>query len=58
VDNRIQAKSTQLPSTKIGLKNIEKRYALITEKLVEMVDDGKQFSVSLPLLKKSEQKNS
>jgi LytS/YehU family sensor histidine kinase len=58
VDNRIQAKSTQLPSTKIGLKNIEKRYALITEKLVEIVDDGKQFSVSLPLLKKSEQKNS
>lgn len=58
VDNRIQSKSTQLPSTKVGLKNIEKRYALITKKLVEIVDDGKQFSVSLPLLKTVEQKSS
>ncbi len=51
VHNRIQVKSTQLPSTKVGLKNIEKRYALITEKSVEIVDNGNQFSVSLPLLK-------
>ncbi len=58
VENRIQSKSTQLPSTKVGLKNIEKRYALITEKLVEIKDDGKQFSVSLPLLKTSDQKHS
>ncbi len=58
VSNRIQAKSTQLPSTKVGLKNIEKRYALITEKSVEIVDNGNQFTVSLPLLKASEQKNS
>ena len=58
VYNRIQVKSTQLPSTKVGLKNIEKRYALITKKSVEIVDNGFQFSVSLPLLKTSEQKNS
>lgn len=58
VENKIQVKSTQLPSTKVGLKNIEKRYALITEKLVKIVDNGNQFSVSLPLLKTSEQKNS
>lgn len=58
VANKIQVKSTQLPSTKVGLKNIEKRYALITERLVEIVDNGTQFSVSLPLLKTSEQKNS
>lgn len=58
VDNRIQLKSTQLPSTKVGLKNIEKRYVLITEKSVEIVNNGNQFSVSLPLLKTSEQKNS
>ena len=58
VNNRIQVKSTQLPSTKVGLKNIEKRYALITKKSVKIVDNGNQFSVSLPLLKPSEQKNS
>ena len=57
VDNKIQVKSTQLPSTKIGLKNIEKRYALITKKAVKIVDNGNLFSVSLPLLKASEQKN-
>ncbi len=57
VDNKIQVKSTQLPSTKVGLKNIEKRYALITNTSVEIVNNGNQFSVSLPLLKTSEQKN-
>lgn len=58
VNNKIQTKSTQLPSTKVGLKNIVKRYALITEKSVEIVNNGSQFSVSLPLLKSSEQKYS
>ncbi len=58
VDNIIQVKSTQLPSTKVGLKNIEKRYALITGKPVEIVNSGNHFSVSLPLLKTSEQKSS
>lgn len=58
VDNIIQLKSTQLPSTKVGLKNIEKRYALITGKPVEIVNSGSHFSVSLPLLKTSEQKSS
>lgn len=53
VDNPIQKKSTQLPSTKVGLKNIEKRYALISDKSIEIVNDGRQFSVSLPLLKDS-----
>lgn len=51
VYNRIQKKSTQLPSTKIGLKNIEKRYELISKKSVKILNDGHQFSVSLPLLK-------
>ncbi len=50
VTNQIQRKSTQLPSTKMGLKNIEKRYALISDRSVEIVNDGQQFSVSLPLL--------
>lgn len=54
VDNKIQAKSTQLPSTKVGLKNIEKRYALITGKSIRIVNNGTQFSVSLPLLKTAE----
>lgn len=58
VANKIQAKSTKLPSTKVGLKNIEKRYALITDLPVKIENDGNQFSVSLPILVASEQKNS
>ena len=50
VKNRIQKKSTQLPSTKMGLKNIEKRYQLISNKAVKIINDGNEFSVALPLL--------
>lgn len=56
VDNKIQSKSTQLPSTKVGLKNIEKRYTLISSKTIDVKNDGNRFVVSLPLLKGSEQK--
>ncbi|WP_271784753.1 sensor histidine kinase [Aquimarina algiphila] len=56
VRNKIQTKSTQTPSTKIGLKNIEKRYTLTSSKLPIIKNDGDQFTVSLPLLKLSDQK--
>ena len=51
VENKIQPKSTQLPSTKLGLKNIEKRYSLISDKMPSVVNDGEHFTVSIPLLK-------
>lgn len=50
VNNKIQPKSTQLPSTKVGLKNIEKRHALISDKLPKIENDGTEFTVSIPLL--------
>jgi LytS/YehU family sensor histidine kinase len=50
IENKIQPKSTQLPSTKLGLKNIEKRYSLISEKIPTIVNDGEKFIVSIPLL--------
>ena len=50
VSNKIQAKSTLISSTKIGLKNIEKRYALISNDSVDITNDGVYFRVSLPLL--------
>ena len=58
VENKIQKKSTQLPSTKVGLTNIKKRYALISDRPVDVVNDGDQFSVSLPLLEKGATKGS
>ncbi|PQJ23267.1 sensor histidine kinase [Tenacibaculum sp. SG-28] len=51
VGNRIQAKSTKTPSTKIGLKNIKERYALITREPVTISTKDSYFSVELPLLK-------
>lgn len=56
VSNNVQVKSTQTPSTKIGLKNIEKRYALISNILPDIKNDGNRFMVTLPLLKLSDQK--
>ncbi len=51
VENKIQLKSTQLPSTKIGLANIEKRYALVTKKPISITSNKEIFIVELPLMK-------
>ena len=50
VENQIQPKSTKLPSTKLGLKNIEKRYELMSDRPMVIKTDQGLFSVSLPLL--------
>ncbi len=50
VRNKIQLKSTKIPSTKIGLKNIQKRYKLISSKTPEIINEGNDFIVKLPLL--------
>lgn len=57
VDNKMAPKSTQLPSTKVGLANIEKRYTLISNKSIEIENDGNRFMVSLPLLTLSDKKS-
>ena len=55
VTNKIQAKSTTLYSTKMGLKNIEKRYNLITGKSIKIQKEENHFKVSLPLLQSTDQ---
>lgn len=50
VGNKMEPKSTKLPSTKVGLANIEKRYTLISSKSIEIKNDGNRFMVALPLL--------
>lgn len=57
VRNRLQPKSTQLPSTKIGLKNIQDRYALISEEEVFVQKNDGYFEVSLPLLNHKDQQS-
>nr|WP_297911191.1 histidine kinase [uncultured Allomuricauda sp.] len=58
VCNKIQPKSTQLPTTKLGLKNIERRYNLISNKQVVVLKNEGYFQVKLPLLDKINQKKS
>ena len=57
VCNKIELKSTQLPSTQVGLANIERRYKLISGKSIEIKNERGRFEVSLPLLTVLDKKN-
>ncbi len=50
VENNINPKASLGKSTKVGLKNIKQRYALVTSKGVEITTLNKVFRVKLPLL--------
>lgn len=50
VENNLQVKSTQTPSTKIGLNSLQKRYELISNKALIIEDKGTKFIVKIPLL--------
>lgn len=49
VSNRLQPKSTKLPSTKLGLQNIQERYALISDAKINIAKTEERFQVTLPL---------
>ncbi len=53
VTNKLQTKTSSLPSTKLGLKNITKRYALLSDTLPIIENNGETFKVGLPLLNPS-----
>ncbi|HEY0741292.1 MAG TPA: histidine kinase [Chryseosolibacter sp.] len=51
VENNLQRKSILAePSAGVGLENIVKRYELLTDKKVEVIDGPDKFIVKLPLL--------
>lgn len=50
VENSLNKKNHLEKSTKLGLKNIIDRYGLITKKPVSILEENKNFKVSLPLL--------
>ncbi len=50
IENNISPKTSLEKSTKVGLKNINQRYSLITNTKVEITNDSKIFKVKLPLL--------
>ncbi|MDC8003550.1 2TM domain-containing protein [Aureisphaera galaxeae] len=50
VRNNVQPKKVVKESSGVGLQNIRQRYYLITDRPVDIKDDGRQFSVAIPLL--------
>ncbi|MDO6743824.1 2TM domain-containing protein [Tenacibaculum soleae] len=53
IQNTVNPKEAIGKSTKVGLRNIADRYGLITNKRVEIKNNNKTFTVSLPLLIKT-----
>lgn len=51
VKNKLQKKNQRMSSTKVGLKNIESRYAFFSNDPVEVLVTAKYFIVILPLIK-------
>ncbi|MEN1785353.1 MAG: histidine kinase [Bacteroidota bacterium] len=56
VENKIKPRSTQLPTTGLGLGNIERRYTLISNKAISISKMEGYFKVCLPLLSANDQK--
>ena len=54
IQNNINRKETLGKSTKVGLRNIADRYGLITNKNVLIENNHTKFTVSIPLLTKTE----
>lgn len=50
VTNNIQPKQVLKESTGVGLKNIRDRYALLTDRLVQIQENRREFSVAIPIL--------
>lgn len=54
ITNSKNTKETLVESTKVGLQNITDRYGLISKTAIQIENDSKQFTVSLPLLLKTD----
>lgn len=50
VHNNLQPKTIKMPSNKIGLANIRSKYELLNISGYEVLQDGKNFTVVLPLI--------
>ena len=50
VSNNLQKKNQLNESTGIGLDNIRNRYKLLSDRRVEVIENGSSFIVSIPLI--------
>ena len=51
VRNKVRKKRSVESGTQVGLKNISDRYRILSDKTVEIYEDGSAFVVRIPLLK-------
>lgn len=50
VKNNLQPKESKGHGNKMGLKNIKSRYGFLTDRIVEVSENGKEFIVKIPLI--------
>ncbi|NER14137.1 histidine kinase [Leptobacterium flavescens] len=50
IENNIQPKQVVKKSSGVGLRNIQQRYSLLTNRQVDIEKSGKSFTVSIPML--------
>lgn len=51
VHNRVRKKTLRKASSKIGLQNLRERYKLTTNREIAIKEEGRNFTVNLPVLK-------
>ena len=52
VQNNLQKKEVKEYSSALGLKNIESRYSFLTSRKVDIIENGNEFIVKIPLIEK------
>ncbi|MEM7548683.1 MAG: histidine kinase [Bacteroidota bacterium] len=57
VKNNLQKKESLEKSTKTGLENIKKRYALLGEKTIDIITSANNYMVAVPLINLLEEKD-
>lgn len=50
VNNNLQRRAVKAPSNKVGLENIKAKYELLNQPGFQVMEDGKNFTVVLPLI--------
>lgn len=50
VNNNLQRRTVKAPSNRVGLENIKAKYDLLNQKGFQVMEDGKNFTVVLPLI--------
>ena len=53
IKNNVQPKKVVKASSGVGLQNIRQRYYLLTDRPVEIIEDAREFQVSIPMLTRS-----